>query len=133
MCSGPIFLPSLLELEIVEIFDIAGGDADRADAEAGFQIVDAVEIDQPFQRLLQRRGIVIALRLRAAGGHSGAGGIRGVKKPGTPKVAINAALVSLNNERARSPGVTGFQDTGEDTISQNSLRRSTRFQSRCRQ
>ena len=52
--------------------------------------------------------------------------MRGVKKPGTPKVAISAAEVSLNSERARSPGVTGFHDTGDDTISQNSLRRSTR-------
>ena len=50
-----------------------------------------------------------------------------MKKPGTPKVAIRAALVSLNSERARSPGVTGFQDTGEDTMFQNSFSRSTRF------
>ena len=40
--------------------------AHRADAEAGLQIVDTVEIDQVFQRLLQGRGVVIALRLRAA-------------------------------------------------------------------
>ena len=53
--------------------------------------------------------------------------MRGVKKPGTPKVAIRAALVSLNSERARSPGVIGFQDTGDDTSSQNSFSRSTRF------
>ena len=46
-----------------------------------------------------------------------------MKKPGTPKVAIKAALVSLNSERARSLFVTGFQDTGEDTISQNSFSR----------
>ena len=51
MCSGPIFLPQLLELEIVEIVEIACGDADGADAKAGFQVVDAVEIDQPLQRL----------------------------------------------------------------------------------
>ena len=50
-----------------------------------------------------------------------------MKKPGTPKVAISAAEVSLNSERARSPGVTGFHDTGDDTISQNSFSRSTRF------
>ena len=49
-----------------------------------------------------------------------------MKKPGTPKVAIKAALVSLNSERARSLLVTGFQDTGEDTISQNSFSRGTR-------
>ena len=53
--------------------------------------------------------------------------MRGAKKPGTPKVAISAALVSLNSERARSPGVTGFHGTGDDTISQNSLSRPTRF------
>ena len=53
--------------------------------------------------------------------------MRGVKKPGTPKVAISAAEVSLNSERARSPVVTGFHDTGDDTISQNSFSRSTRF------
>ena len=52
--------------------------------------------------------------------------MRGVKKPGTPKVAISAAEVSLNSERARSPVVTGFHDTGDDTISQNSFSRSTR-------
>ena len=50
-----------------------------------------------------------------------------MKKPGTPKVAIRAALVSLNSERPRSPLVTGFQGTGADTISQNSLSRATRF------
>jgi hypothetical protein len=50
-----------------------------------------------------------------------------VKKPGTPKVAINAALVSLNSDRARSPFPRGFQGTGEETISQNSLRRPTLF------
>jgi hypothetical protein len=61
------------------------------------------------------------------GGQSGAGGKRGVKKPGTPKVAMIAAEVSLNSERARSPGTTGFQDTGWDTMSQNSFSRSTRF------
>jgi hypothetical protein len=65
--------------------------------------------------------------LRLPGGHKGAGGMRGVKKPGTPKVAISAAEVSLNSERARSPFVTGFHGTGDDTISQNSFNRSTRF------
>ena len=53
--------------------------------------------------------------------------MRGRKKPGTPKVAIKAALVSLKSDRARSPLVTGFQGTGADTMFQNSLRRSSRF------
>ncbi len=65
MCSGPIFLPSFLNSYIVEIFEVAGGDADRADGEARLEVVDAVEIDQTLQRLLQGRGVVIALRLRA--------------------------------------------------------------------
>ena len=50
-----------------------------------------------------------------------------MKKPGTPKVAINAALVSLNSDRARSPGVTGLQETPVDTMFQNSFKRSTRL------
>ena len=38
-----------------------------------------------------------------------------------------AALVSLNNEREPSPDAIGLQGTGAETISQNSLSRSTRF------
>ncbi len=53
--------------------------------------------------------------------------MRGLKKPGTPKVAIRAALVSLNSKRPRSPEVIGFQGSGAETISQNSLSRGTRF------
>ena len=63
---GADLLAEPLELDIVEIAEIARGHADRADAEPGLQVVDAVEIDQPLQRLAQRRGVVIALRLRAA-------------------------------------------------------------------
>ena len=40
---------------------------------------------------------------------------------------IKAALVSLNSDRPRSLFVMGFQGTGDDTISQNSLSRATRF------
>ena len=53
--------------------------------------------------------------------------MRGVKNPGTPKVAIRAALVSLNRVRPPSPGVIGRQGTGAETISQNSFSRGTRF------
>ena len=60
-------LAELLEFVIVEISEIARGYAHRADAEPGLQVVDAVEVDQAFQRLLQRGCVVIALRLRAAG------------------------------------------------------------------
>src|SRR6266404_1968348 len=53
-------LAELPELEIVEIFEIAGGDADRADAEPRFPVVDAVEIDQPLQRFSKGSGVVVA-------------------------------------------------------------------------
>ena len=66
MCSGPIFLPSFLNADIVEISEVAGCHADGADGKPHLQVVDAVEVDQVFQRLLQRRGVVIAQRLRAA-------------------------------------------------------------------
>jgi hypothetical protein len=47
MCSGPIFLPSFLNSKLSKYLKLP-------------------EVDQPLQRLLQRRGVVIALRLRAA-------------------------------------------------------------------
>src|SRR6266851_7242806 len=59
-------LAELLEFEIIEIFEVAGGHTHRTDAEPGLQVVDAVEINQALQRLSKRRGVVIALRLRAA-------------------------------------------------------------------
>src|SRR5436309_4934268 len=62
----PDLLAELLELEIVEILEVAGGHTYRADAEPRLQIVDAVEIDQMLQRFSQRGCVVIALRLRAA-------------------------------------------------------------------
>src|SRR3954447_23107916 len=60
------FLAEFSELEIVEIFEIARGHANRADAARLLQLVDAVEVAQPLQRLLQGRGVVVALRLRAS-------------------------------------------------------------------
>ena len=45
------FLAALLEVDIIEIGEIARRDPDGADAEPGFACVDAAEIDQPFQRL----------------------------------------------------------------------------------
>ena len=63
---GADLLAELAKLEIVEIFEIAGGDADRTDGQPRLQIVDAVEIDQPLQRFRQRRRVVIAQRRRRA-------------------------------------------------------------------
>src|SRR6266404_1631623 len=59
-------LAQLLELEIVEIFEVAGRYTHGPDAEPGLEVVDAVEIDQVLQRLSKRGCIVIAQRLRAA-------------------------------------------------------------------
>jgi len=58
--------------------------------------------------------------------HIDAGGTRKTKKPGTPKVAISAALVELNSSRLWSLLPIGFHGTGADTISQNSFSRLTR-------
>ena len=66
MCSGPILLPSLLNSTLSKYRKLPEVTLDRADAEPALQIVDAVEIDQALQRLLQWRGVVVALRLRAA-------------------------------------------------------------------
>src|SRR5260370_18506549 len=62
----PDLLAQLLELEIIEIFEVARRHAHSTDAQPGLQIVDSVEIDQTLQRLAKRRGVVIALRLRTA-------------------------------------------------------------------
>ena len=51
----------------IEIAEISGADIDRADAEAHFAGIDAVEIDEPLQRRLERRRVVMARRLRRAG------------------------------------------------------------------
>ena len=52
-CSGAISM-----LGVVEIGEIGGGDVDGADGEADLAVVDQVEIDQLFQRLVQGRGVI---------------------------------------------------------------------------
>ncbi len=66
MCSGPIFLPSLLNSTLSKYLKLPEVTLTAPTLSRHLQIVDAVEIDQPLQRLLQRRGVVIALRLRVA-------------------------------------------------------------------
>ena len=98
------FLAELLELVIVEIFEVAGGDADRADRQAGLQVVDAVEIDQALQRLLQGRRVVIALgfgmprrpqRRRRDARDEEAGHAEGGDQRGTGRVEQLAAVIAL--------------------------------------
>ena len=55
-----------LLFRVVEIGEVAGAHVHRADAEAHVLLVDEVEVDQPRQRLAQRRGVVVADRLRRA-------------------------------------------------------------------
>src|SRR5439155_2758391 len=62
---GPDLLAQLLELDIIEISEIASRHTYHTDAEPGLQVVDAVEINQALQRFSKRGGVVIALRLRA--------------------------------------------------------------------
>ena len=52
----------------VEIGEIAVADIDRADAQARFAGIEPVEIDQPLQRLLERRDVVMAELRRARRG-----------------------------------------------------------------
>ena len=66
MCSGPIFLPSFLNSKLSKYLRLPEVTPTAPTDSRVLQIVDAVEIDQSLQRLLQRRGVVIALRLRAA-------------------------------------------------------------------
>ena len=58
---GPDLLAQLLELDIIEISEIASRHTYHTDAEPGLQVVDAVEINQALQRFLKRGGVVIAL------------------------------------------------------------------------
>jgi hypothetical protein len=44
-----------------------------------------------------------------------------------PKVATNAALVSLKTERSEAPRGIGTHGIGAETVSQNSFSFSTRF------
>src|SRR5664279_1737396 len=62
----PDLLAQLFELEIIEICEVSRRHAHGTDAEPGLEIVDPVEIHQMLQRRAKRRGIVIALRRRAA-------------------------------------------------------------------
>ena len=52
-------------LSVVEVREIAGAHIYGTDAKADFAGIDAVEIDQPFERILQRARIVIAGRRSA--------------------------------------------------------------------
>ncbi len=68
-----------LHLRIVEVAKIARSHIDGAHAEAGFARIDAIKIDQAFQRRLER------LRIVVAGGRVGvshAEGLCGSKNPG---------------------------------------------------
>jgi hypothetical protein len=51
----------------VEIGEIAAADIDRSDGETHFAGIDAVEIDEPRERRLQRSIVIIARFVRAAG------------------------------------------------------------------
>lgn len=53
------------------------------------------------------------------------GGMRGTKKPGTPKVTADAALRKLNSGRMGSSDASGMNDACADMRSQNSRSRST--------
>ena len=52
----------------IEISEIAGPHIDGADAQARRPVIDAIEIDQPLQRLLERACVVVACRPHGAAG-----------------------------------------------------------------
>jgi hypothetical protein len=52
--------------DVVEVYEIAGADIDRADAEPGCAGIDQVKIHQSFEGGLQRGDIIIADRLQCA-------------------------------------------------------------------
>ena len=61
MCSGPIRRSLRVEVHRVALADVGG-----ADAEPRVPGIEEIEIDQPLERLAQRRGVVEAERaLRA--------------------------------------------------------------------
>ena len=131
MCSGPIFLPSFLNSKLSKYLKLPDVTLDRADAEPGLQIVDAVEIDQPLQRRAQRRGVVIALRLRAAlrpqrrrrnPRREKAGHAEGRDQGGAGLVEQRTPAVARGDADSRAPA--------PKPCSQNSLSRSTRFSRR---
>ena len=111
---------------VVEIGEIAGADVHRADAEAGLAGVDAIEIDQPLERRLERRGVVEAERLGRArrieqrprhARAEEAADAEGRRQGGAGLVEHGARGLAPERRRGRRP---------ELTCSQNSLRRSTR-------
>ena len=124
MCSGPIFLPSFLNSTLSKYLKLPVVTLTAPTLSRRLQIVDAVEIDQPLQRLAQRRGVVIALRLRAAlrpqRRRRKARGEEAGHAEGRDQG--RAGLVE-NRCAPRSPWTIGFHGTGDDTISQNSLSR----------
>jgi len=72
---------------VVKIGEVAGADVDGRDTEADLTGVDTIEVDEPFERGLERARIVQAdrvLKNQSAGG-------RGAKKPDCPNIsALNA-------------------------------------------
>src|SRR5579862_4193199 len=54
------------------------------------------------------------------------GGMRGAKKPGTPKAAAALALSRFSDGRKRSNDAGGMSGEADETMSQNSASRSTR-------
>src|ERR1700740_3682731 len=99
---GTDLLAELLELEIVEISEIAGGDTHRPDAEPGLEIIDAIEIAQMLQRLANGVGVVIAQRWRAALRPQ-----RGRRKP---------RLEESGHAECRDQGGTGLIEQGSSAV-----------------
>src|SRR5258708_23034145 len=62
-----------------------------------------------------------------ASGANRAGGIRGEKNPGTPKLAAAKALNRFSPARSGVSCAGGFHDSPDDTRFQNSRSRSTLF------
>src|SRR5215470_15104537 len=71
---------------IVETHKVTGAHVDCANAEPGFARVDTLEVDEPFQRRLQIRGIVIA-------------GECGSRGPAAPDVGTEKARLAEHERR----------------------------------